>query len=124
MNFENLRVIIKQYKVLKINSCHMRDHEKNLNRYQKVNSFFLASNIFPSVDHYEVPVDWDVLLISKLDGLNIFRCPRDNHFAEVNRRLRECDPRWQAFTTNFGELSDTRQSAKVTYPLEDILCVT
>lgn len=30
----------------------------------------------------------------------------------------------EAFTTHFGELSDTRQSAKVTYPLEDILFIT
>lgn len=30
----------------------------------------------------------------------------------------------EAFTTHFGELSDNRQSAKVTYPLEDILFIT
>jgi hypothetical protein len=30
----------------------------------------------------------------------------------------------EAFTTHFGELSDTRQSAKITYPLEDILFIT
>ena len=30
----------------------------------------------------------------------------------------------EAFTAHFGELSDTRQSAKVTYPLEDILFIT
>lgn len=30
----------------------------------------------------------------------------------------------EAFTTHFGELPDTRQSAKVTYPLEDILFIT
>ena len=30
----------------------------------------------------------------------------------------------EAFTPHFGELSDTRQSAKVTYPLEDILFIT
>ncbi|GGQ29463.1 hypothetical protein GCM10009411_31430 [Shewanella litoralis] len=30
----------------------------------------------------------------------------------------------EAFTTFFSELTDTRQSAKITYPLEDILFVT
>jgi len=30
----------------------------------------------------------------------------------------------EAFTIHFGELSDSRQSAKVTYPLEDILFIT
>lgn len=30
----------------------------------------------------------------------------------------------EAFTAHFGELSDTRQSAKITYPLEDILFIT
>ncbi|MCK7458004.1 ISAs1 family transposase [Idiomarina aminovorans] len=30
----------------------------------------------------------------------------------------------EAFTTHFGDLADTRQSAKVTYPLEDILFIT
>ena len=30
----------------------------------------------------------------------------------------------EAFTTHFGELSDNRQLAKVTYPLEDILFIT
>lgn len=30
----------------------------------------------------------------------------------------------EAFTSHFGALTDARQSAKVTYPLEDILFIT